>query len=443
MTSSKANHGGTHRLIRAALTFIFLQSAFSAQAQSSPATRVSEYLGDIRRDASGQLIVVPFVKADPATSTSNSAPNLPSQAPARTLRVGPSQSLQSISNAAAIARDGDTIEIEAGDYVADVAVWKQKNLTLRGVGGQPRLIANGASAEGKAIWVMRGGDITIENIIFSGSRVTSKNGAGIRFEKGNLHIRNCRFTNNENGILTSGGEMTLHIEDSEFDHNGYGDGYSHNLYVGDIRKLRIEGSYFHHANVGHLIKSRARENDIRYNRITDEAGGRASYEIDLPNGGHAYIIGNIIEKSATPENNSLISFGVEGLKHPDSRLYLAQNTIINRRPNGGNLFALADGPAHVFSFNNVLVGKFNEPGDMEHTRVETQNTILATSADFVSLERYDFRPILGRKITKSKSASNIIDGIDLAPSREYDHPTSTRPINSAKYPGAIQAHFAQ
>ena len=50
------------------------------------------------------------------------------------LRVGPSQTLRSVAEAARIARDGDTVEIEAGDYAGDVAMWAQNDLALRAVG---------------------------------------------------------------------------------------------------------------------------------------------------------------------------------------------------------------------------------------------------------------------------------------------------------------------
>ena len=45
--------------------------------------------------------------------------------------VGPQSSLTRIANAAALAKSGDVIEIEAGDYHGDVALWTQKKLTIR------------------------------------------------------------------------------------------------------------------------------------------------------------------------------------------------------------------------------------------------------------------------------------------------------------------------
>ena len=38
---------------------------------------------------------------------------------------------------------------------------------------------------------------------------------------------------------------TINIQNSEFNHNGSGTGYTHNLYVGAIYSLTITGSYFH------------------------------------------------------------------------------------------------------------------------------------------------------------------------------------------------------
>ncbi|MBK6295861.1 MAG: hypothetical protein IPF55_17555 [Rhodoferax sp.] len=228
------------------------------------------------------------------------------------VRVGPGQAIKSISVAAATAKDGDVIEVDAGEYRGDVAVWTKDNLTVRAVGGRVSLIAQGAAAEGKAIWVVRGGRMMVKGLDFSGARVRDKNGAGIRFESGTLTVSDCTFTNNENGILTGGNpKAELVVINSEFGHNGHGDGQSHNLYVGAIASLSVSGSYFHHAKVGHLLKTRAAVNHILYNRLTDETGGRASYELELPNGGLAYVIGNIIQQGSQTENPHLVSYGAE------------------------------------------------------------------------------------------------------------------------------------
>jgi hypothetical protein len=53
------------------------------------------------------------------------------------LRVGPGETYAVPSAAAKAARDGDVVEIRAGTYSGDVAVWRASNLVIRGVGGRP------------------------------------------------------------------------------------------------------------------------------------------------------------------------------------------------------------------------------------------------------------------------------------------------------------------
>ena len=63
----------------------------------------------------------------------------------RRLHVGPGQTYLTPSLAAAAARDGDLVEIEAGEYPGDVAVWSASRLTLRGINGRAHLSAAGKS----------------------------------------------------------------------------------------------------------------------------------------------------------------------------------------------------------------------------------------------------------------------------------------------------------
>lgn len=77
------------------------------------------------------------------------------------LHVGPGEQFQVPSQAAAVAHDGDDVQIDAGLYVGDVAVWRANNLTIEGVGGFAHLDAAGQSAQGKAIWVIQGSNTTV------------------------------------------------------------------------------------------------------------------------------------------------------------------------------------------------------------------------------------------------------------------------------------------
>ena len=188
--------------------------------------------------------------------------------------------------AAAVARDGDTVEIAGGDYHGDVAVWRANRLRIVGLAPRPHLFGDGRDAEGKGIWVVRGDDTVIENVEISGAQVVDRNGAAIRLEGRNLVLRDAYLHDNENGLLTGAkADSEVTIEHCELARNGNGDGFTHNLYVGAIAKLTVTCSYLHHAVAGHNLKSRAAISVVSDSRLADEADGRASYEADFPNGG--------------------------------------------------------------------------------------------------------------------------------------------------------------
>jgi hypothetical protein len=357
---------------------------------------------------------------------------------ANTIRVGPTNAIKTIAMAAATARDGDVFEVESGDYRGDVAVWNKDNITLRAVGGRVRLLADGMAAEGKAIWVLQGARMTVEGFDFSGAQVPDRNGAGIRLEKGHLTVRNCTFTTNQNGILTADNpNAELEIVNSEFGYNGHGDGQSHNLYVGQIARLTVTGSYFHHAKVGHLLKSRAAVNDIRYNRLTDETGGTASYELEFPAGGVAYVVGNIIQQSSQTGNPHVISYGVEGYKWPKNALYLINNTLVDNRPNGGVFLRVSPGEVTVRAVNNLLVGRSKldsaGPGDY-------RNNFNVDWDEFELAAREDYRLKRQSKLLGKAIDAGLVDGLSLMPDSEYRHPREvTRLKGKALHPGALQS----
>ena len=76
-----------------------------------------------------------------------------------------------------------------------------KQLTIRGIGERPVLIADGKIEQGKAIWVIANGDFLIDNIEFRGARAADENGAGIRFERGRLEVRDGPLPRNPNGKI--------------------------------------------------------------------------------------------------------------------------------------------------------------------------------------------------------------------------------------------------
>ena len=336
----------------------------------------------------------------------------------RVLRVGADRELKRPSAAAQIAHDGDIVEIDAGDYDGDAAVWRQHRLTIRGLGGRAHLRANGAHAEGKAIWVIKGNDTNIERVEFSGARVPDQNGAGIRLEGAGLTVRDCYFHDNENGILTGVNLASdIVVEHSEFAHNGIGDGQTHNIYVGNARTFTLRFSYIHHAIVGHNVKSRALRNHITYNRIMDENDGRSSYAVEFPNGGLALVIGNVIQQGPETENSTIVSYGAEGLKNPTKELYFVNNTVVNDRPAGGRFVFVREGTQAARIVNNVFSGR----GEVLGGPGELRNNEVVTKAAFVNPAGFDYRLKKGAAAIGRGIDPGSAHGFALRPAAEYVH----------------------
>lgn len=390
---------------------------------------------------SGALVAaaLPARAQTPCPASSTDAALLPA-ASGRVLRVKPGDPLLSLAATARAARDGDTIEIEPGSYAGDVAAWPQSDLTIRGVGKRPVLLAEGKSAEGKAIFVIKGSRVRIENLEFRGARVRDRNGAGIRLEGGPLSVHGCAFVDNENGLLTGNvPTMALAVTDSSFVDNGDGQGYAHNLYVGAIASLAVEGCWFGRTRVGHLLKSRAQRNVIRYCRLTGE-DGTSSYEIDLPSGGEALVLGNLIQQGAASENQTLVSYGAEGHKWPRNTLTLAFNTLVNDRTRGGVFVRVARGADSATLVNNLLVGAASMSIDAPLT---SRGNREAGRKEFADPAAFDYRlrsgsPLVGQAGFRGSQPEEL-----PLPLREYVHEASSCPLEGLTAltplsPGAFQ-----
>lgn len=353
------------------------------------------------------------------------------QAGPRTWHVGPDRALKTPSAAAALAGDGDTVLIDAGTYVGDVATWTQDDLTLRGEGGRAHLRAGGRSAQGKAIWVIAGDRTTVDRLEFSGATVPDQNGAGIRQEGAGLTVTRSWFHDNQNGILTGANPASdIVIRRSRFFRSGAGDGYTHNLYVGAVRSLTVTGSYLWGADVGHELKSRAARNTIVGNRITDR-DSTASYSIDLPNGGRSLVAGNVIIQGPRSENSTLVSYGAEGFTDASRTLCVVNNTFVNRRSTGTFVGLAEGGRAHLR--NNLLVG----PGELTNLAgVSARKNPRVGLRHFLDPRREDFR---------LRATSSAVDAGVRVPKRwrprwEYAHPTRhvRRPVVGRVDVGALE-----
>ena len=258
----------------------------------------------------------------------------------RILTVGVGKQYSTLSAAIAASGNGDVIKVDAGTYINDTAS-VNTNITIEGVGGMVNLMQTRALGNQKGILIINA-NVTIANVSFSGATIADSlgaNGAGIRYQGGNLTLINDVFTGNQNGLMGTPVDglpsNTITIDHCTFRGNGVSDptsvgyGYTHNLYVGTVSNLSITNSVFQEvAGVGHEIKSRAYVTNIVNNVIAD-GNASASYSIDLPDGGAATITGNYIEKGANVQNYSTIHFGGESFPYSRSSLMIQGNTIVN------------------------------------------------------------------------------------------------------------------
>jgi hypothetical protein len=347
------------------------------------------------------------------------------------LLVGPQEGASALQTATARAKDGDTIEVLPGEYAGGV-ILVNRRLTLRGVGGgTPVIKGDGKAGSLQALLTVRGGAVTLENLEFRGARSQEGGGAGVRQEGGQLTLRGCSFFDNEHAVYATNDEAAeLHIDSSVL---GMAPrvvgGLYHLLSVGRIAKLTINGSRFQQGFEGHLIKSRARVNDIRYNFIHDGQRGGASYEIEIANGGLATIIGNVIGQGADSQNPVVVAYGTEGRSWDRNALYFAHNTLVNYgwlpawflRVIDKNL--PPDTPVHAV--NNLLVGPgvfwLGASGHFEGNR-QTLRSLLRDA------DTYGFELAPGSMWRGAGIDPRQVDGQDLSPRAEFKWPVGIEPL---------------
>jgi hypothetical protein len=342
------------------------------------------------------------------------------------------------------AKDGDIIELMEGEFRGSLLI-ENRRLTLRGIGNKPSVIQGGGKVvPALALWTVRGGAVTLQNIEFRGARSQDGGGAGVRMEGGQLTVLHCTFFDNEHGLMATHDESAeLVIQGSVF---GMAPrvqgGLYHLLNVGRIGKLNITATRFQQGFEGHLIKSRAREAFIGYNFIHDSVRGGASYEIELANGGQAIVIGNVIGQGADSQNRVVVAYGTEGKSWDKNSLHLAHNTIINyswlpawflrvfkdRLPDNTQIYAV----------NNLIVGPgvfwLGAPGQFEGNR----HVMLRQLRDAAT---YGFELPPGSMWRSSGVDPRNVGGLDLSPQGEFEWPAEFRAIapgHSTWAPGAYQ-----
>ena len=254
-------------------------------------------------------------------------------AQARTLEVGAGKEFKLPSAAIAVAKSGDRVLVQPGEYF-DCATIGADKLVLEGAGDADKVVITDKVCGGKGLLITTGNGITVRNLTLTRARVPDGNGAGIRNEASDLTVENVRFVNNQNGILSTPQEPgTILVKDSLFDRNGNctnSGGCAHGLYVGPTALLRIERTTFTGTRQGHHIKSRAQRTEVIGCTIRDGDEGTASYLVEAPVGGSLVVRDSTLEKGPSAENHSAaIVIGAEGVSQPTREILIENNSFQN------------------------------------------------------------------------------------------------------------------
>lgn len=350
---------------------------------------------------------------------------------ATTLSVNPNGVYKTLSSVQGLVDDGDTILIEAATYINHPQVYLgQNNLVIKGVNGRPRLEAGAnlaAKSNGKAILVLGGSNCLVENIEFANARVPDRNGAGIRQEGCPLSIRYCTFIGNEMGILGGNySQCNVTIEHSVFTGNGSpsNPGFQHNVYINHIDTLFFQYNFTADAIAeGHELKSRAHVNIIRYNYLAS-LNSVDSRNIDLPNGGTAIILGNIIEQGENSANSNLLGYGLEGLSNnKPHNIWVVNNTFVNKKIKGSFIQVHTDTDTLLVK-NNVLIGA--KTGGLllgSPIWLDSSNNFISddpSNAYLKDVLNFDYRPTnTSPCIDNGVEVNNKPLGFSLIPTQQY------------------------
>ena len=254
----------------------------------------------------------------------------PRRCDAGTICVGVGQAYPTLSEAAAVARPGDVIEVIGGVY-REAAVIGVPNVTVRGVRGRPHFDCTGLPLpEDKACILLTADAITLQNLEISGAVLPDQrgaNGACIRNQRDlNFTLRRISCHGSQDGLLTNGGQVV--IEGSEFYDNGWTD-QTHNVYFsGNCISVTVRNSIFRDARVGHEFKSRCPKTDISDSVFRSTSGSR---DLDIPDGGETTVYRSTLIMMAGSQSEDIVGFTPESCAHPGD-LILKDVTIVNSRP---------------------------------------------------------------------------------------------------------------
>jgi hypothetical protein len=254
-------------------------------------------------------------------------PNLP----AATITVA-GQTVTSMGAAAAI---GGEVRLSAGGVYGAAAIAQiDKPINIIGAATE----VGNAAIGGKGIFIVNA-DARFENVTLLGAKVPDGNGAGVRWQAGNLTLENVTLRANQNGILGGDGAGLLIVNACTVKQNGDGTGQTHGLYIGTCAEARITASKFSENYIGHHVKSRAVKTLVDGCELGDNLLGTESYNVDCPNGGDVTISNCVMRQGAKSDNSYMVSYFAEQRDtHPVNTLAVRDCTLESQGINGTGIW---------------------------------------------------------------------------------------------------------
>lgn len=231
------------------------------------------------------------------------------------------------------------------------------------------------AVRGTSIWRLEvnGGE-------FRNAQGSGNNACAVRVQAGMIGLawfHNLYAHDNQMNFLAA--PESLIIENSKLYHAlRVAGGNQHNLYAnaagngdttsGKPKYLRMKGVWTDDATTGNDFKSRFPINYFLYNRITDGVSDSLNANIDVPDMGLTYVIGNVIEQGTGHNINSvLVGYGREsagnatgGAGHVDGAtadsMFCYNNTFSNLNTSIGIFFQTSFGSPVVTYDNNIFYG---------------------------------------------------------------------------------------
>jgi hypothetical protein len=114
--------------------------------------------------------------------------------------------------------------------------------------------------------------------------------------------------------------------------------------------------------------------------------------VDIPNGGYALVMGNVMMQGPNALNNNCIGYGLEGLSNTAPHEFnFINNTVVNKRTASCNYVQLQSGVDIANITNNIFAGDGNELVGTATNYANNYYTDDISTMNFADELHYDYR----------------------------------------------------